>query len=41
MKRETFRYLLNKAREDYYKQIDKIKKDYEEKGKYSPDYHKI
>ena len=41
MKRETYERLLKRAKDNYDEEVARIEKDYQERGKYSPDYHKI
>ena len=41
MKRETYERRKQMAKESYERTLAEIEKEYEERGKFSPDYHKI
>ena len=41
MKRETYERRKQMAKETYERTLSEIEKEYEERGKFSPDYHKI
>ena len=41
MKRETYERRKQMAKKTYERTLAEIEKDYEERGKFSPDYHKI
>jgi len=41
MKRETYEHRKQLAKESYERTLAEIEKEYEERGKFSPDYHKI
>ena len=41
MKRETYERRKQMAKESYERTLSEIEKEYEERGKFSPNYHKI
>ena len=41
IKKETYEWRKKKAKETYERALSEIEKEYNERGRFSPDYHKI